>query len=259
MTQLLAWERDFPLSQNFHTVRGPPSLLFNKYCSSFNRLMWLKRNVDQSPPSSADVESECCYTSIPTIHVHGMYAKESSIFKCIILMKSDYSSFTVDVLYPIVQQWPWWPIAATERVEQVEVLPSLPPNKPWMDKLPHTLLHNQHTILHQHLFDTNPNQLSYPEEGGSMFLWNIRTFNLYMVLKTPQKYHCFESRIIRSTVLVAWNGWCPKQDVKLLACPTHVTANLICSFLVQGMYQECKMRNPAAGNKSQQTIKLDSH
>ena len=99
-------------------------------------------------------------------------------------MKSDYSSFTVDVLYPIVQQWP---IAATEGEEQVEVLPSLPPRKLWLDELLHTLLHNQHTIHHQHLFDTHPNQLSYPEEGGSMFLWNIRTFNRYMVLKPPPK------------------------------------------------------------------------
>jgi len=39
----------------------------------------------------------------------------------------------------------------------------------------------------------------------------------------------------------------------------HVTENLICSFLVYGMYQECKKRNPAAGNRSQQIIKLDSH
>ena len=187
MAQLLAGARDFPLSQNVHTVRGPPSLLFNKYCSSFNTLTWLKCNVDQSPPSSAEVKGKCCCTSIPTIHVNGMYTKESSIFKCVILMISDYSWFTVDVLNPIMQQWSWWPIAATEMEEKGTVVPSLPPSKLWLDELPHTLLHNQHTILHQHLFDTHLNQLGYPEEGRSMFLWNIKTFNHYMMLTPPPK------------------------------------------------------------------------
>ena len=228
MAQLLAGARDFPLSQNVHTVRGPPSLLSNKYCSSFHRLMWLKRNVDHSPPCSADVKSECCCTSIPTIHVNGMYRNNFSFFACAIIMKSDYSWFTVDVLYPIVLQWPWWPIAAREGEEQVKVLPSLPPSKLWLDKLPHTLLHNQYTLLHQHLFDTHLNQLSYPEEGSSMFLWNIITFNHYMVFETPQKYHCFELGLIKSTVLTAWKGWCPNQDVNLLACPTcHNKSDLL--------------------------------
>jgi len=96
-------------------------------------------------------------------------------------MKSDYSWFTVDVLYPIMQQWPWWPIAATEGQEEVTVLPSLPPGKLWLDKLHHTFLDNQHTNLHQHLFDTHLNQLSYPEDGGSMFVRNVETFNCYML------------------------------------------------------------------------------
>jgi hypothetical protein len=81
-------------------VRGPPSLLFNKYCSSFHWLMRLEHNVDHSPPSSAEVKSECRYTSIPNIHVHGMYTNNFSFFTCAIIIKSDYSSLAVDVLYP---------------------------------------------------------------------------------------------------------------------------------------------------------------
>jgi len=59
--------------------------------------MQLEHNVDHSPPSTAEVKGEWCYTSIPTIHVHGMYRKESSLFTCVISVISDYSSFTVDV------------------------------------------------------------------------------------------------------------------------------------------------------------------
>ena len=165
----------------------------------------------------------------------------------------------MDVLYPIVQLWSWWPTAATEGEEKGTFLLFLPPSRLWQDKLPLTPLHSQHTIIHQHLFDTHLNQLSYPEGGGSMFLWNIRTFNHYMVLKTPQKYHCFESWLIESTILAAWKGTCPHQEMYLMSCLIYATENLICSFLVYCIYRECKMRNRAAGNSSQQTIKLNSH
>jgi hypothetical protein len=74
---------------------------------------------------------------------------------CAIIIKSDYSSFTADILYHIMQQWPWQPITAIEGEEEVTVLQSLPSSRLWQDRVPQTLLYNQHTILHQHLFDTH--------------------------------------------------------------------------------------------------------
>jgi hypothetical protein len=62
-----------------------------------------------------------------------MYRNNFSFFACAIITKSDYSSFTVDVLYPIMQQWPWWPIAATDMEEKGTVVPSLPPSKLQLD------------------------------------------------------------------------------------------------------------------------------
>ena len=76
----------------------------------------------------------------------------------------------MDVLYPTMQQWPWWPTAATEGEEKGAILPFLPPSRLQQDKLPQTLLRNQHTILQMHPSGTHLHQLSYPEEGGSMFL-----------------------------------------------------------------------------------------
>jgi hypothetical protein len=38
--------------------------------------MRMERNVNHSPPSSAKIKSELRYTSIPTIHIHGMYSKK---------------------------------------------------------------------------------------------------------------------------------------------------------------------------------------
>jgi hypothetical protein len=65
----------------------------------------------------------------PIYMFHSMYRNNFSFFTCAIIMKPDYSSFTVDVLYPIMQQWPWWPIAATEGEEKETFLPLLPTSK----------------------------------------------------------------------------------------------------------------------------------
>ena len=148
MPQLLAGQEIFRCPKMSTPGLGASSFLFNKYCSSFNRIMCLQCNVDRSHRSSAVVKSECCYTAIHVttppfpiytlLHLHSQYTHcYTSIpnihiatppFPCAIIIKSDYSRFAVDVLYPIMQQWPWWPIADTEGEDEVTVLPSLPPS-----------------------------------------------------------------------------------------------------------------------------------
>ena len=46
----------------------------------------------------------------------------------------------------------------------------------WLPKPPRTTLYIQHvsTLCHCSI---HLNQFSHPEDGGSMFLWNVRTFN----------------------------------------------------------------------------------
>ena len=51
---------------------GPPSLLLNGYRVSFPRVKWPLREVNHSPPSSAEVKNKWSYTSTPPICIHGV-------------------------------------------------------------------------------------------------------------------------------------------------------------------------------------------
>jgi len=42
-----------------------PSLLFDIHRASFHEIKWPEREVDYSPPSSAEVKNEWSHTSIP--------------------------------------------------------------------------------------------------------------------------------------------------------------------------------------------------
>ena len=151
MAQLLvlARARDVPLFQNIQTGSGAhpasysmgtgvPSLVVKQSGSENDHLL----------PSSANIKNVWSYTSTPNIGIHGMYWKKFSFFTCVILMEYDYSSFTVDVLYPIMQQWPRQPIIATEGEKRGQSCLLFPPSKLWLAKLPQTFLHNQHIIPH---------------------------------------------------------------------------------------------------------------
>ena len=94
------------------------------------------------------------------------------------------------------------------------------PKQAMPDKLHHTFLNNQHTILHQHLFDTHLNQLSHNEDGGSMSS-ETSTHLIATCCKHPpppkKKYYHFESQLINSTILAMpgrahvptkmWTSW----------------------------------------------------
>jgi hypothetical protein len=53
-------------------IWDPPSLLFNKYRDSYLRAKRPEREVDHSPPSSAEVKNEWSYTSAPPACLHSV-------------------------------------------------------------------------------------------------------------------------------------------------------------------------------------------
>jgi hypothetical protein len=56
---------------------GPPSLLFNGYRGSLSGVKRPGREVNDSPPCSAEIKNEWSYTSIPPTCLHGLDRKNS--------------------------------------------------------------------------------------------------------------------------------------------------------------------------------------
>jgi len=50
---------------------GPPCLLFNVYCGSFEGVKWTGHKDNHLPPSSSEVKNEKSYTSLPPICLCG--------------------------------------------------------------------------------------------------------------------------------------------------------------------------------------------
>jgi hypothetical protein len=70
----------FSFAKSPHRLRGPPNLLFNGYRGSFARAQRLEREVDDSPPSSAEVKNEWSCTSTPPTISTLMAWAEATLF-----------------------------------------------------------------------------------------------------------------------------------------------------------------------------------
>jgi hypothetical protein len=55
---------------------GPPNLLYCGHWSSFPGIKLPGREVNHSPPSSAEVKNEWGYTSVPPVYPHGVERKD---------------------------------------------------------------------------------------------------------------------------------------------------------------------------------------
>jgi hypothetical protein len=55
--------------------RGLPNLLYNGYRVSFLGVKWLRRGINHSTPSGAEVR-EYRYTSTPPLGLHGLFSGE---------------------------------------------------------------------------------------------------------------------------------------------------------------------------------------
>jgi hypothetical protein len=52
---------------------GPPRIYFNVYRCSFPDVKRSECDVDHTPPSKAEVQTECSYTSTPPMYLNDMY------------------------------------------------------------------------------------------------------------------------------------------------------------------------------------------
>ena len=65
-------KRSYFLYNRPDRIWGPISFLFSRYQNSFPRTEQSRREVDYSPPSSAEIKNEWSYASIPPIRLHGV-------------------------------------------------------------------------------------------------------------------------------------------------------------------------------------------
>jgi len=70
--QIPAGQRGFSLHHNTGSVEVPPSLSFNVYWRYFPVVKRSGREVNYSPPSSAEVEDEWSYSSTPHTCLHSV-------------------------------------------------------------------------------------------------------------------------------------------------------------------------------------------
>jgi hypothetical protein len=67
-----AGEKFFSSPKWLHRLWGPPRLLFTGYQGSFLEVKLLGRNVDHTPPTTAEVKNEWCFTFILPICLHSV-------------------------------------------------------------------------------------------------------------------------------------------------------------------------------------------